>query len=321
MRHEAFSKSLAGEANALDGLSSEDIESVTWAVELVRVKAPMADYPLRLEYHVNPMGADFKPLFENGGTLDAACGPVLIDLKSRYRDYKAQVAAYALDMFQEHGWPTVKVLLLFTEGQRCVEFAFTEEEAQAIVDGIISKVSDPNRKPTLCDYCGWCAKKLNCPAKLADAARIAAAREEVESESMRAFESWLSEGAHVSKIEDATMMGHVLKIARTLSEWCESAEYHAKEMATKRGVIPTGFKIQTRQGNRYVTSVTDAFSRLGLPQEAFLGACEIKPSSAFEAYASFNQLKKSQAEKEVERRLGDVIQRKQSTISLVKEKE
>ena len=294
---------------AVEGLEPADVESVEWAAEYVRCHAPMSDHPLRVEYHVNPMDAEFKPLFEHGGTLDVACGNVLFDLKWRERDYGAQMAAYALDMFQEHGFEEIIVHLLFGESKRAQVLKFTEAEALALVNGIIAKVNDPNKKPTPCDYCGWCSRRTTCPALLERANAVVAGRDD-----------WKLDQWHASKIENAEQMGKALRLARQLSDWCESIEHHAKEMALKQGQIPVGFKVQTRQGNRFVSSVTDAFPLVGLPQAEFLKACDVKPSSLFEAYAAFNGLKKATAEKEVERKLGDKMQRKPSTVSLVVEK-
>lgn len=297
------------EGGRLKALSGEDRAAVEWAAEYVRVKAPTSDHKLLLEHHVNPLDAEFKPIFPNGGTLDVDCGPVLFDLKWRERDYEAQMAAYALGMFQQDGWQEIEVHLLFAETKRAQVFKLTEAGAEAIVNRIVAAVNDPNRKPNPCDYCGWCARRLTCPALLEKANAVIAGRED-----------WKLEQWHGSKIESAEEMGKALCLARQLSDWCESVEFHAKEMALKKGMMPTGFKLQQRQGNRFVSSVSDAFPLAGLPQAEFLKACDCKPSALFEAYAIFNQLPKATAEKEVCRKLGDVLQHKQSTVSLVAEK-
>jgi len=39
---------------------------------------------------------------------------------------------------------------------------FTLLEAKAIVERILTKATDPNKKPESCQYCGWCAKKSTC---------------------------------------------------------------------------------------------------------------------------------------------------------------
>ena len=115
-------------------------------------------------------------------------------------------------------------------------------------------------------------------------------------------------------------MGQALKIARQIFGWVEAIEHHAKEMAVKQGIIPAGFKIQNRKGNRAISSVIDAFARAGLPQEEFLALCDIKFSSLVEKTMEINGMKKAQAERTVEEKLGEIIQRKAHSLSLVVEK-
>ena len=95
---------------------------------------------------------------------------------------------------------------------------------------------------------------------------------------------------------------------------------NCKELAIKQGILPVGYKLQSRQGNRFISSVTDAFARAGLPQDEFLKLCEIKLTSLIERFVAFNGMKKAQAERTVEEKLGEIIQRKSPSMSLVKEK-
>jgi hypothetical protein len=130
-------------------------------------------------------------------------------------------------------------------------------------------------------------------------------------------EDWKLETFHSSEIKTTDEMGKALKLARQLAHWCESVEFHAKEMAVKEGAIPSGFKIQQRQGNRFIPSVSDAFGRMAMPQGEFLKACEVKFSRLVEVVAELNGLKKAQAERDVERKLAEAITRKPSSVSLV----
>ena len=308
-RHAALGHVLSGDPDPLAGLSEEDAASVQWAADYIAVKAPTSEHALRMEYRVNPLAEDFSPIFENGGTLDVACGPHLFDLKTRERDYTAQMAAYSLDMFQEFGWPEIEVHLLFAETKRATTFKLTEEAARGIVEPIIRAAASADKKPTPCDYCGWCVRRLTCPALLERVNALVVGRED-----------WKLEQWHTSRIDTAEQMGKALRLARQIADWCESVEFHAKDMALKRGMVAAGFKLQTRSGNRYVTSVAAAFPLCGLPQAEFLAVCDVKPTSLFEAYASFHGLKKAAAERDLEQKLGEIIQRKFSAQSLVVDK-
>lgn len=306
LRHIALGRALSDDPDPYRGLPEEDADAVRWAADYIRVKAPTSEHPLLLEYKVNPLDLEFKPLFPEGGRLDVACGPVLFDLKTLERDYGPQMAAYALHMFQEGGWDEVQIHLLFTHNKRAHCYKLTEEGATKIVNDILARVKDPLAEPVPCDYCGWCSKRLTCPALLKRVEAVAAARDD-----------WGLSNYHASELTSPEEMGKALRLARCIKEWAESVEYHAKEMAVKQGVVPAGFKLQSRQGARFVASVADAFPRCGLPQDEFLKACDLKFSALVEAYSAFHGQKKAPSERDLETKLGEVLQRKAPTQSLV----
>lgn len=319
-RHTVFAQLLTGQTPTAALITPEDLDAVTWAAEHVKTVAPTSDYPLKVETKLNPLWDDFTPLFEKGGTADVQCGPYLFDLKSRERDYLPQMAAYALGMIQADGWEAVTVYLLYTETKRSEMFILTEAKCWEVLQPIFDKIKAA-AGPTPCDYCGWCKHQLTCPALLAKTATIARERQELPPEVKASFDTWLGLGAHSSQIEDPELMGAVLSVARTIQGWCDAVEFKAKEMALKAGKVPTGFKLQSRQGNRFIASVVEAFPLAGLPQAEFLKACDVKPSALFETYAAFHGLKKAAAERDLTTKLGDLIQRKPGTQSLVKSKD
>lgn len=306
LRHIALGRALSYDPDPYRGLSEEDAEAVRWAKSYIFTKAPTPTFALALEKKVNPLDSEFQPLFPQGGTPDVVCGPYLFDLKTRERDYTAQMAAYALHMFQEGGWDKVEFHLLFTQNKRAQVFTLTEDEATKIVNDILARVKDPQAEPVPCDYCGWCSKRLTCPALLKRVEAVAAARDD-----------WGLSNYHASELTSPEEMGKALRLARCIKEWAESVEYHAKEMAIKQGVVPAGFKLQSRQGARFVASVADAFPRCGLPQDEFLRACDLKFSALVEAYSAFHGQKKAPSERDLEVKLGEVLQRKAPTQSLV----
>lgn len=313
LRHQVFRDLLASVPQedaapllaAAKDLSEEDVDGVVWAVEYVRIKANLADHPLVLEQRRAFTGPDFE---EITGTPDAICGSDIFDLKWRRSDYTAQMAAYAL-MLLQMGHGLVRVHVLYAESKKAEVIEFDAAKATSLVFGIIERAAALEAEPSACSFCGWCAKRLTCPAVLKQVNAVVANREDFN------LQTW-----HASEIQSGEEMGKALRIARTVAEWCESVEHHAKDMAIKKGIIPAGFKVQNRQGNRYVASLPDAFAKAGLPQDKFLAACEIKLSRLAEAYMAANGMKKAPAERELEAKLGDTIQRKPSTVSLVLEK-
>lgn len=304
-RHTALGKYLQDDPTWRDDIDEEEQAGVEWAGEYIRVHAPMSEHALEIEQRGEFSTPDWDVI---EGTPDIFCGPVLFDAKGRNVDrYAEQMAAYVL-MKQ---WPSVKVHVLYLTEKRAFAYAITREEAEAIVFPVIAAAQDPNRRPTACDWCSWCVHKLTCSAVLDGVNAVVAGRAD-----------WNLDTYHSSQIETADEMGRALRIARLLKPWCEAVEWAAKEMITKHGQIPVGFAPYTRKGKQVVTSVTAAFPLLGLPQEEFLGACDIrmrtpkgKPDrkGLVERFAEFHGLAKAEAKRQIENRLAAIITRNPSS--------
>lgn len=300
-RHEVLKEALSGRdyESLLD--SDEDREAITWALDYIKLHAPLKDYPLEVEQKRTWLGPDFS---DRSGTPDYVCGPHIFDFKWRPRDYAPQMADYALERM-DAGHEVVIVHILFGATKRVERIVFTRTMAEELVGGILARANDPNAKPAPCDYCGWCAKRLTCPAVLDRVNAVVDGRVD-----------WGLETYHSSEIATAEQMGKALAIARLVAKWADAVEHYAKKMVG-RGEVPAGYRIQDKQGKRYITSVSDAFSRCGLPQDEFLKACEIKLSSLVEIHKAKAGIKKAAAEREIVARLGDVVQRKAPGKSLV----
>lgn len=307
-RHKAIEAILRDDNQApLAELSSEDREGCQWAVDYIRMHAPMHDYPLYTEREMVLLDDDFNRVFP--GRIDYSCGPHLFDIKSRERNYDAQLCAYALMLMQECGWDKVYVHALFTVTQRAHKFEVEEVGAMNLVTNIIKSVRDPEARPRPCDYCGWCARQLTCPEYVERVNAVVEGRED-----------WKLENYHSSQIETPEGLAKALTLARTLKGWCEAVDYQAKDKAIKEGWQLPGYKLQDRAGRREIADIGAAFTAAALPQEEFLRACQVSFTSLVEVWMSMHGMKKAPAEREVQRRLGDIIQRRPSSTSLVKER-
>lgn len=306
VRHHALSAILTGDESRSFDLAEDERDGVRWAADYIELHAPTTDHPLICERKREWTGPDFS---DREGTPDVTCGNHIFDLKWRRRDYDAQMADYALAVMEEGGFESVTVHIMYAAFRQIDVIHFGLASASRIVLDILIKANDPNAEATPCDYCGWCAKRLTCSALLERANTVAEHRDD-----------WGLASYHSSEILTAEEMGKALRLAKALGKWCESVEHHARELA-RNGIIAEGFKIQERKGNRFIASIMDAYSKAGIEQSDFLSACEIKFSSLVELHASKEGIKKAAAEREMERRLGEVVQRKQSTVSLVSVKE
>ena len=310
-RHEALAALMREDetlVNALDALDDESQEGVRWAAEYIRLHAPMSDHPLSTELHLNPLADDFTPIFENGGTVDYACGNHLFDFKWRYRDYTAQMAAYALGYLQRTGRPSVMVHVLYGDPRKSVVLDFTEESALTEIDAIIKRALDPEAKPVKCDYCDWCSRALTCPALTQPAAQVAAGRHDVPKDIATQFGAWIESGAYTGAIDDPAVMAMVLSTARALKTFVAAAEFRALEMATKEGRSLPGFELKSKAGRTYCHNLAGAFSDSHLPQKDFLECCDIRLNTSakypdkrglVDAYASAHGLKKATAKRKL----------------------
>ena len=311
-RHNALAEHYRGNKDAFAGMDDETKDSLQWAIDYIDLKAPLLDYKIHIE---RPLEAVLHNGLKIQGTPDLVCGPRILDLKWRPRDYTAQMAAYAYMVLNlppeegKHPFYEVRTDLLFAGTETVRTQTWDMESAWEVIRDIITNVESAWAAPTPCEYCGWCANKLKCTA-LAQQVNIALASNP----------EWNLPQWHSSEMKTAKELGMALKIARTLSDWCESVEFHCKDKALKEGIIAEGFQIQSRQGNRFITDIKGAFERANLPQDEFLKACSVKPKPLAEIYAEFHGMKKAPAERDIEERLGALIQRKSPSSFLVTER-
>lgn len=314
-RHAALRAHFGGDDALLDALDEESQAGIRWAAEYIRCHAPMADHAIAWETQRSFVAPDFSDI---SGTPDATCGDHLFDLKWRRRDYDAQMAAYALMLLEARPGATITAHLLFGEPQHAQRLTFDRASAERIVGSILDACREP--KPSPCDYCGWCAKRLSCPALVEPAKRIAHGYTDGSLNIL----AW-----HPHVMESAEEIDTALTIARVVTKWCESVEHHAKEAVLKRGLALPNYELKERSGRQFVADVKRAYELLKLPADDFLRACDVRLNTSKTTekigldslVAAAEGLKQAPAKREVERRLADVIQRGKPTVALVAKRE
>lgn len=280
----------------LNQLSANDAESVMWAADYIRLKAPMSDYPLELQ---TPVKITLDDLSEIVGTPDVMCGRDLFDLKSRPRNYLAQMAAYAIAMYQRSKLPRefggVRVHLMFTETRTIQTFMITEDEAWAIIRPIIE---NPILAPRANDYCSWCTKIVTCPAYVEKANAVSVARDD-----------WKLENYHPADIVDPIQMSRAKKLSKFLRKWCDHVDHCAKQMAIKQGITIPGYIVKEEAGDRHIENLSAAASLAGLPVGKFEQACSVSITQLENVYHEHFKISKAQAKREINRKLATVITR------------
>ncbi|MCX8496478.1 MAG: DUF2800 domain-containing protein, partial [Akkermansiaceae bacterium] len=144
-------------------LTADEIAAVGWSVSMVRAISGRERVVARED--------DCRVRMLNlTGTADAIVPSRLthFDLKTgARRNYREQMAAYALGLMGAHFAGEWTAHLLFCDQREIESIKFTYEEAHDIVDQVVKSFNDPAKKPNPCEYCGWCAKADTCPARLA----------------------------------------------------------------------------------------------------------------------------------------------------------
>lgn len=262
-RHDALRAHFQGDDSLLNLLDEADAESVRWAADYIRLKAPMSDYPLEWEATLPIILEDFS---EMNGHADTVCHLDIFDLKSRERDYEAQMASYALGRLQQVNiaGASVRCHLLYTATKRVEVLTFTAESADAILNKTLADINAAVEcRPS--EYCGWCANLVPCPVLNKRALAVAAGRED-----------WQLEQYHASKITEPSEMAKALALAGPLSKWIEGVKHFALEMVVKDGKQIPGYSLKQKNGKRYCADVQAAFNASGLESVDFLACCDLR---------------------------------------------
>jgi hypothetical protein len=233
----AFRAELTGTALLRDKLSSEEQSAVSWSVSVVRSIAGRDRILAREDdCRTRMLGLE--------GTADAVVPARFthFDLKTGLRrNYREQMAAYALGLMEAHFAETWTAHLLFCDLREIESLPFTHAEARDLVGAVIRAVENPTREPIPCDYCGWCAKAETCPPRLALAA-----------EGLKAAEPGFKfEGV----VTDPAQLGRFLAACAVVEEFQERAKAIATERLKSGGELP-GWRLVTRKGTEFVDAVT-----------------------------------------------------------------
>lgn len=145
-----------------DTLSAEDKRAVEWGANELRVLSGGYHIETREEY----LGMEV-PGLSKPGTADAVCvrAKWVADIKTgQVRNYRQQLAAYALACMQEHFTDSWTAHVVYIDQRLRRTYDFTREQAEATVSNLISEASSRTAEPTPNEYCGWCANADGCRA-------------------------------------------------------------------------------------------------------------------------------------------------------------
>ncbi len=218
-------------------LTADEIAAVSWSVSMVRAMSGRERVLARED--------DCRVKILNlTGTADAIVPAKLthFDLKTgARRNYREQMAAYALGLMGAHFASSWTAHLLFCEQREIETHTFTYEEAHAIVDQVVKAFNDPGKKPNPCEYCSWCAKADTCSARRAMA-----------SDALSVAEPGFDFDAVLA---DPQRLSEFLAACLVIEDFRERAKKIASERLKTGGQVP-GWKLVTRKGSEFVDCQT-----------------------------------------------------------------
>lgn len=252
----AFRGVLMGNLKPINSLDPAEKAAVEWAVEqVVLLSAGMNIVADEEKLKVSTPG------ITHIGTEDARVPAMNLsfDLKSgQMRNYLEQMAAYALGNMEAGFTDKWTCILLFCDQRTAIRHDFTFEQAKAIVDEVIKGYTDPNKKPTPCDYCGWCKIKNTCVALVQP---IVATKNIVEVETINTSLDELKKEITASP----ERLSKFLKAAKLFEkELWDYAKDEAKRLLKEGKEVP-GWALQTQKGSEYFEAATivDAAKQTG----------------------------------------------------------
>jgi len=220
-------------------LPEEDAEAVRWTINQCMLLGGVTDGLVTRDEACRVQTAGL----EHTGTVDgvAARANWSMDLKSgQIYDYQGQMAAYALGLMQMRFEQTWTTHLLFCDQRKLVSHSWTYKSASELVRGILANVGTGPREN---DYCGWCAKSLTCPARVAskDAALV----------TVTGLAPTVQDEGFLALLNDPVQLGKFLTACSTLEDFRDAAKARARELL-EAGQPVHGWRLQKPRASEYI---------------------------------------------------------------------
>ena len=147
----------------------------------------------------------------------------LFDLKTgEERDYRPQMAFYALGLMQKYREDAVEVHEVYSRSRKANVYKISREEAEGVVFPLHLAVTDKEKQPSSNEYCSWCVKRATCPAL---AGKVKMLDDKLD------FDLDTPEG-----------MGSALCHAHDVIAWADGVKRQGKQMALN-GATPEGWTL------------------------------------------------------------------------------
>ena len=264
----AIRLAMDGDTAPLDQLTADDLAAATWGIETLRKLSGGEHVETREEYLAMAV-----PGLSKLGTADALCKRQrwVADIKTgQVRNYRQQLAAYALACMEDHFAESWTAHVVYVDQQLVRSYDFTREEAEATTQRWIAEATSADAKPTPCEYCQWCAHFNECGA--------------ITRQAESALALVKTDGRTLDQIR-AEIAADPLQMSVFAANW-KTAEKHIaepviellKERLAAGDDIP-GWKVSTSAGREYVEAEAIAKASANVSKETLILALGGKMSA------------------------------------------
>lgn len=261
----------AKDETPLDIVADDEIlrDQCSWALEYIGVNSS-SDNPSPMTEH--PITANVRGKWDVSGTADIVYlnsfdGADLFDLKSRKRNYVAQLAAYALGLFQMHDVKWVKAHAVYMVNKQVEMIRFdSAEECEAILEPTLIAASEPKPRRRQCAYCTWCRNMPSCSEWIKNVNQVAASLDGAVIPDFETLE------LNTTELYKAYILG------KRLVKWSDSIDKLVKRVMIDYGIPVVGLDVVVRKlpYSLKEAPVNSLFNACGMPQELFLRACQAR---------------------------------------------
>jgi hypothetical protein len=205
---------------------------------------------------------------------------VVVDLKTGSQpaeSYRLQLTGLAYAAMEQYEETQCKCVLVYSDSDEDFAFEITLDEAKETSWGLITRFKAKAENPQECSYCGWCAKRKECPVWVMPA-----------RETITLAEQKLDFTQEDALVRPEAYMDAFKKLEGIFEDWGIKEALKAKLEA---GTAVPGWKLQTRKGAASVASVEEVLNHvvkeLGFAKSAdFLKVDAGKMSKAWGAFTS-----------------------------------
>jgi hypothetical protein len=309
--HEVLEKMLRGQP--VEGVEDDVLEKVTWAYEFVTEMAKRYEVSpgkIEIEKEVHVVDENMNEI--TFGTIDIGFLEFIFDYKSgEIRNYKPQMACYALGQMQAKNLRTVHVFELYGRYKKAVDYEINIDEASGIVNSIYWAAKDQKKKPKKNSYCKWCRFGTSCPEITGDVKKVVASLPDTPLTATMLGKLVKKPVTDLKPAELEKLMPFV----ETVESWAGAVKDHLKKVI-ESGEKIAGYKMKEKIGSQFIKDHAEAIKLSGMDEADLKEYMTISVTNLSKALAKKDGITQKAAKEEIQMRLMPVLDRKKSSFSL-----